>query len=477
MRILWIHQYFATPKGWGAVRTYEFARRFCSGGHAVDVVCCAGYDASLIKADVRPVVLDGMRIYVSGTAYRPHMGFLRRILSFLQFMVCALWHVLGKGKEYDLVIASSGPLTLAVPALVGRWLWRLPFVFEVIDVWPDSAIAAGVLKNPVLKWLSFKVEALAYKYASAVVTCSTGMTERVGKKLRRSFVHYCDRSLVGKPEGGGRRTEDGGRSAEVRECESSKVVTISNCCDLEQFAPDIERRQKTRARFNVRDDQTVVLYTGAMGLSNAVEDLVEAVKETAGDERIVWWFAGSGPRSALLRYCVSSLVGRGGVLKFESSKVREWEEKIGNQQSAVGNRASLRNRFFGTLAKDQVLELYLAADVNVVTFMREPLFVENSPNKFFDGIAAGLPAIFNRTTWLEPWLERYGCGIVCKSDAPGQKMADAIRGLAGDRERLRKMGRGARLLAEEVFSRDKLATEYLEVLEEVLKCESAGVLK
>ena len=183
MRILWLHQYFATPRGWGAVRTYEFARRFVRAGHAVDVVCCAGYDDSLRPTGREPLTVDGVRVFVSGTTYRPQMGFTRRVVSFLRFMTVALWFVLRRGRNYDRIIASSGPLTLAVPALVGRWLWRVPYVFEVIDVWPDSAIAAGVLKNPVLKWLSFRLEALAYRHAAAIVTCSTGMTARVEEKL------------------------------------------------------------------------------------------------------------------------------------------------------------------------------------------------------------------------------------------------------------------------------------------------------
>ena len=433
MKILWLHQYFATPKGWGAVRTYEFARRFCSAGHAVDVVCCAGYDVSLTGRGAGPVMVDGVRVFVSGAGYKPHMGFLRRLASFLQFMVYALRHVLIKGGNYDVVIASSGPLTLAVPALVGRWLRGLPYVFEVIDVWPDSAIAAGVLRNPLLKGLSFRLEFLAYKYASAVVTCSTGMTERVKRKLGvRS-----EELGVGEHEVGGRRTEDSGRHAKVRECESSKVITISNCCDLDQFVPDSERRQITRERLGVREDQTVALYTGAMGLSNAIPDLVEAVRATAGDSRIVWWFAGDG----------------------------RFAEELKNFD--IGERGAWR--FMGSLAKEQIVELYLAADVNVVTFMHTPLFYENSPNKFFDGIAAGLPAVFNRSTWLEPWLVQYGCGIICSSVNPGQEMAQALCRLAEDKEKRRRMGVGARRLAEEVFSRDELAAEYLEILREIAR--------
>ena len=121
-------------------------------------------------------------------------------------------------------------------------------------------------------------------------------------------------------------------------------------------------------------------------------------------------------------------------------------------------------RNFGRMAKEEVVVLVRAADVNLVTFRHEPLFFENSPNKFFDGIAAGVPALFNRSTWLEPWLEAYDCGIVCKGERPGEEMAAALRGLADDPERRRRMGLGARRLAEEVFDRDKLAAEYLALL-------------
>ena len=480
MRILWLHQYFATPKGWGAVRTYEFARRFCSEGHAVDVVCCAGYDASLAGAGGEPVAVGGMRVFVSGTGYRPHMGFFRRVLSYLQFMAYALWHVLRKGGRYDVVIASSGPLTLAVPALAGRWLRGLPFVFEVIDVWPDSAIAAGVLKNPVLKWLSFKLEALAYKYAARIITCSTGMTARVEKKLRSSVVHYCESALVEEEVSGVDSPYFGIGTNELmndRTNELTKVFTISNCCDLDEFVQDGERRRKTRERLGVREEQMVVLYTGAMGLSNAIPELVKAARATAGDDRIVWWFAGDGGRSSLVREGISSLAGaHEAVGRRQSATGNEKANEDGRRRTEDGgepandancaNSAS-RNLFFGSLPKEQVVELYLAADVNVVTFMHTPLFYENSPNKFFDGIAAGIPAVFNRTTWLEPWLKEYGCGIVCTTGDAGAEMAQQLTGLAEDAARRQRMGQGARRLAEAVFSRDKLAVEYLAVLADV----------
>ena len=286
MKILWLHQYFATPRGWGAVRTYEFARRFVRAGHAVDVVCCAGYDDSLRPTGREPLTVDGVRVFVSGTTYRPQMGFTRRVVSFLRFMTVALWFVLRRGRNYDRIIASSGPLTLAVPALVGRWLWRVPYVFEVIDVWPDSAIAAGVLKNPVLKWLSFRLEALAYRHAAAIVTCSTGMTARVEEKLGGNAER--------RTQNAERRSGEGENAERRTQNAEKKIVTISNCCDLETCAPDEAVRRAVRSKYGVRENQMVVLYSGAMGRSNAMEDVAAAVAATAEDERIVWWFAGDG---------------------------------------------------------------------------------------------------------------------------------------------------------------------------------------
>lgn len=447
MKILWLHQYFATPKGWGSVRTYEFARRFVKAGHAVDLVCCAGYDASLKPARCAPVLIDGVRVFVSGTHYRPQMGFVRRIWSFLLFMNYALFYVIVRGGRYDVMIASSGPLTMAVPALVGRWFRGTPFVFEVMDVWPDSAIAAGVLRNSILKRLCFAVEALAYKYASAIVTCSTGMTERVEKKLVGS-----------EPQAA-----------------HSKVATLSNCCDLEPFAVNAELRKRTRARLGVGAGQMVVLYTGAMGLSNAVDDLVKAVKKTADDERIVWWFAGGGQEECKLQALLNADSGKGGESgegSFRGAAGPHGEagcRSAGVSEGCVPDSGfrTYRSRWFRCLPKHQIVELYLAADVNVVTFMHAPLFYENSPNKFFDGIAAGLPTVFNRTTWLEPWLEKYGCGIVCKNGDAGAEMAQQLKLLASNPERRLLMGEGARRLAAEVFNRDKLASEYLSILSEI----------
>jgi len=422
MKILWLQQYFATPKGWGSLRQYAFARRWVEAGASVDVVCCAAYDASLAGLGGETVVRDGIRLHVCGADYRPHMGFARRVLSFLRFMASAMWYVTWHGSEHDVVIVSSGPLTNLVPALWGRLLHRLPFVFEVLDVWPDAAIEAGVLKSRFLQGWCFRLEALGYRYASWIVTCSTGMSARVHAKLAG-----VKKAPLSDSAAYNEYLKSGGPPAE-------RLTTIAHGADVSRCDREALRRNLCREH-GWPEEVCVVLYMGAMGLSNAIGDVVEALRLTADDARLAWVFAGSGKE----------------------------EERVRRQL------AQSRGLFLGKIEHGRMLEVCAAADLNVVSFMHEPLFFENSPNKFFDGIAAGLPAVFNRTTWLEPWLEAYGCGVVCAGEDPGREMAETLRSLADDPQRRERMGRNARRLAEEVFSRDRLAAEYLEILRGVVR--------
>jgi len=401
MRILWLHQYFATPQGWGSTRTYELAQRFAAAGHTVDIVCSAAYDASLAgvtEAEIAP----GVRAFVSRVRYSPHMGFAARVLAFVRFMLFALRFVRRHGKGYDLAIASSAPLNMAVPALAGVWRWRLPYVFEVIDVWPDAAIAAGVLRNRLLQWLSFRLEDCAYRHAAHIVTCSSGMSVRVVGK--------------GVP--------------------AAKVTTIPNGCDLARFAPDPAVRTAKRREAGVAEGQLVCIYTGAMGRSNAIEDVVETVRRTLADARIVWWFVGEGPAASTLRDL---------------------------------DRGDGRVRFLGMRPHRELPGLLAGADVALVTFMHAPLFEENSPNKFFDAIAAGLPVIFNRSTWLAPEIMRSGCGFVCTGDAPAAEMARRLQELADDPVARERMGAAARRLAGEVFDRDAQADAFRRVIEAAVR--------
>jgi glycosyltransferase involved in cell wall biosynthesis len=341
-------------------------------------------------------VTDGVRAFVDGTRYRPQMGFWRRLAAFARFTLFATAFVLRRGRRYGVVVASSGPLSIACPARLARRLYGVPYVFEAIDVWPDAAIAAGVLRNPLLQRLAFGIERRAYRDAARIVTCSDGMEQRIVGK--------------GVPP--------------------DKVVTIPNCAVASAFDAGRLRRTETRRELGLTEGQIAVLYLGAMGRSNAIDDVCTAVRATSDDERIRWWFAGDGPEAGRLR----ALAGETG------------------------------GRFLGRLPRERAAEVCAAADVGVVTFLHAPLFRENSPNKFFDYIAAGLAVLFNRGTWLEPAIEAYGNGYVCKSGDPGPEMAAWLRNVANDPQRLESMRLASRRMAAERFDHGRMTESYLQIL-------------
>jgi len=209
-----------------------------------------------------------------------------------------------------------------------------------------------------------------------------------------------------------------------------KLTMIPNCCDLDRFRPGLDG-SRTRKRHGT-GNAFVVLYAGALSLANDVEYLAQVIELMRNETDIEWWFAGQGNR-------------------------RDW------LQARIKAAGISNVKLLGARPKHEMPMYMAAADVGIVSFIPQPVYYENSPNKFFDYIAAGLPVLFNRSTWLEPHLHRWHCGWVCKSRQP-QEMARRIRELSRDRDRCRRAGAAARAMAEAEFSRDTMADRYLDLL-------------
>ena len=149
MRILYVHQYFSTPRGSTGTRSYEQARLMEAAGHEVTMFTTA---AQLREDELPPGKglylrgrIDGIDCIVLNVPYHQTMSYRRRITSFLRFMAGACRVALAE-PGIDLVYATSTPLTVGVVALVARWLRRTPYVFEVRDLWPDVPLEMGILQ-------------------------------------------------------------------------------------------------------------------------------------------------------------------------------------------------------------------------------------------------------------------------------------------------------------------------------------------
>lgn len=402
MRILYIHQFFATRESsLGLIRSYEFARRWIAEGHEVTVITSSSrlpeeFDRKLFAEGV----IDGIRVRSVRVRYSNYMGYGRRMWSFALFTIGATFLAATSGK-HDVVFATSTPLTVGIPGWVAAALTRTPFVFEVRDLWPEAAIQMGALKrNGLIARAAKALERFLYRKAKHVIALSPGMADGV--------------LAEGVP--------------------AERVHMIPNSADLDLFYP-APKDHAFLASLGVPEGAFVVGYAGAIGPSNAVEAQVPEAARTLherGRDDVVFVIAGDGK-------CLP--------------KLREMVEGLPNV------------RLVGSLPKKDVPILTRSADVLMTLFADVPILATNSPNKFFDGLASGRPMIVNSNGWTKDLVEQNRCGVYVPA-GDGVALADAIERLAADRDLLEEMGRNARRLAEERFSRDDLADQALAVLKD-----------
>lgn len=176
MKVLYIHQYFKTPKEPGGTRSYWFSRVLISRGHKVVMI------TSTNKYHPNPgkEMVDGIEVIYVKNEYSNYFSSFQRIKSFLRFVFLSIKEA-KKVKDVDLVFATSTPLTVGAIAL---WLkitkgWN--YIFEVRDLWPEFPIQIGAIKNKVLIWILRRFEKHIYNKSLHVIALSPGMVEGILK--------------------------------------------------------------------------------------------------------------------------------------------------------------------------------------------------------------------------------------------------------------------------------------------------------
>jgi glycosyltransferase involved in cell wall biosynthesis len=236
MRIVYFYQYFSTPKGSWGTRVYEFCRDWVAKGHEVTVVSSIYYKSDL-KAErfIEDQDFEGIRVKVLNIRIDNKESVVKRILSFVQYSVVSCWYAVT--LKADVVVASSGPITVGLPGLAARWLRGRKLVFETRDLWPDGAIEMGLIRNGFVKKMAYALERACYRSASHIVCLSPGMVDNI----RRRFG-------------------------------LDKLTSVTNAADLRLFGdprPDVELPE-------VFSNGKVAIYTGNIGQVNNSELLLRA---------------------------------------------------------------------------------------------------------------------------------------------------------------------------------------------------------
>jgi glycosyltransferase involved in cell wall biosynthesis len=268
MHVLLIHQAFASLDEAGGTRHYEMAVHLVEHGHQVTIISSpVSYltgksSSSHLRWKEQQIPQPGITILRAYTYQALHKSFIHRVFSFLSFMFSSFWIGLGV-KNVDLVWGTSPPIFQGVSAWLLARLKRVPFLFEVRDLWPAFAIAVGVLKNRLLIHLSEGLERFLYRHADRLVVNSPG------------FIQYVS-------ERGARRIE-----------------LIPNGADPGMFTIN-ESNREMRAQWGLADE-FVVLYAGAHGMSNDLGLILDSAEQLLPHSNIRFVFVGDGKEKVNLQ--------------------------------------------------------------------------------------------------------------------------------------------------------------------------------
>jgi len=338
--------------GTRGTRSYELGRRLVAMGHKVDMVTSDMDPSSSATTGYHRTNEDGIDVHWLPVPYSKRMTFRKRFAAFLHFALASVLKT--AALEGDVIFSSSGPLSIAIPAIFGATLKRKPLVFEVRDLWPEGAIQLGVLKNPAAIYLARALELFAYRFSRHIVALSPGMKAGI--------------VATGIPE--------------------NKVTVIPNACDLNLFHPEVDGAE-TRKKFNL-EGKFSLAYFGTMSLANGLSFVLDSATELKRRrvDDIVFILHGDGMERATL-------------------EKRAGHENLKNVIFSDPIRE-----------KRKIAELVAGVDVCMTIYRNVPILASCSPNKLFDAFAAGKPSLVNMPGALQRLVEENQCGVFVEPDNP-----------------------------------------------------------
>lgn len=353
MNIIYLHQYFKFPDEQGGTRSYDLASSFAKNGIRVHVVTATSDNKFKSGKRWHTIFRDGLHVHYIYLPYSNRLSYFKRSIVFLKFLWFSTFRLFR--LKANLVLATSTPLTIGIPALLCKWFGGKKYIFEVRDVWPEAVIAIGAIQSKVLQKVLYLLEKIIYQNASAIITLSIDMRASIQKRYP---------ALIQK----------------------SRVV-IENISEINRF-----QRNSLAEEIRFEDilgfrPRFVILYAGTFGKVNGLEFVVGLAEMTL----------------TLDKSLVYLLLGEGAEKEFTIQLAKE--KGVLNQNLFV----------LDPISKNELPAWYAAASMgsSFVTNIKE--LWANSANKFFDTLAARKPILINHGGWQAEIIQRQNIGYVLPS--------------------------------------------------------------
>jgi glycosyltransferase involved in cell wall biosynthesis len=306
MRILILTQYYPPETGAPQNRLSDLARRLKEFGHTIVILTALpNYPRGEIFRPYRGHLLveenlAGIRVIRTWIFATKSKSFIHRLLSYFSFVISSIGLGLWQVGPQEVIIVESPPLFLGISGLVLSLFKHARLVMNISDLWPDSAIAMGILKNKYPIRVSRWLEEFLYRRSSLITGQTRGIVENIRSRLS-----------------------------------DKKVGLITNGVDVDAFvaASEIDQKVAIRKEFGL-ENKFVIGYAGLHGLAQGLETVVQAARLIAGSEDMVFVLFGDGPEKQPLMDLVQQLRLRN-VQFFASQDTKRMPAIIGSFDVAL----------------------------------------------------------------------------------------------------------------------------------------------
>jgi glycosyltransferase involved in cell wall biosynthesis len=265
MRIILLSQHFPPEVGAPQIRLYEVSKELMKRGHQVEVVTAfPNHPHGVIPDEYKGKFYqyeeyEGIPVHRSWIYPSPKGSFWRRLLSYFSFTFSAFYSMI-KAKKTDVIICTSPPLFVGITGFLSSKFKRAKFVFNVADIWPESAVELGILKNKNFIKMAEKLEMFLYDRSWKIATATEGIADYMLKK--------------GK--------------------EKDRVFLLPNGVNTETFKPR-EKNMEWVQKLGF-EGKKVFTFAGRMGYAQGLQSVIKAAKIVEGtNPDIKFLFIGDGP--------------------------------------------------------------------------------------------------------------------------------------------------------------------------------------
>jgi len=334
MNILFLTDNFPPEVNAPASRTFEHCREWVKAGHRVTVITgVPNFPTGRVYPGYvnRPWQIEwttGIRVIRVWTYITANQGFDRRIIDYTSYMLAAI----GAApfvRRPDIVVATSPLLFTAMAGCAVGWMKRIPFVFELRDIWPESIKAVGAMGDSAVIRFFERVEMFLYRRADLIV----------------SVTHSFKKRLV------------------ERGVEAAKIHVVTNGVDLSRFHPmakdpELERRLGITGKF-------VAGYIGTHGMAHSLGTLLQAaaiLNRNGNEASVHLLFIGAGA---------------------------EKENVVAQARSMGLNNVT----FVPPVPKEEIARYWALLDAAIIHLRRTELFETVIPSKLFEAMGMGVPVL------------------------------------------------------------------------------------